>query len=45
MSTTQPLADPVDPLTLHHVALYVSDLDRTRFLLQRAGHARDQQAR
>jgi len=30
MSTTQAQPDPADPVTLHHVALYVSDLDRTR---------------
>jgi hypothetical protein len=30
MSTTQAQPDPTDPVTLHHVALYVSDLDRTR---------------
>jgi catechol 2,3-dioxygenase-like lactoylglutathione lyase family enzyme len=30
MSTTQAQPEPTDPVTLHHVALYVSDLDRTR---------------
>ena len=30
MSTTQAQPDPTDLVTLHHVALYVSDLDRTR---------------
>jgi glyoxylase I family protein len=30
MSTTQAQPDPTGPVTLHHVALYVSDLDRTR---------------
>jgi len=30
MSTTLAQPDPTDPVTLHHVALYVSDLDRTR---------------
>jgi glyoxylase I family protein len=30
MSTIQAQPDPTDPVTLHHVALYVSDLDSTR---------------
>ena len=29
-TTTQAPPDPANPVTLHHVALYVSDLDRTR---------------
>jgi catechol-2,3-dioxygenase len=40
MSTTQAQPDPTDPVTLHHVALYVSDLDRTRafYLADPDGH-------